>query len=363
MKQLGFTVTELLVAMLIALLVCGSLAVVAGDARAFFRVQPEAADLLQRARVGHEVFVDELSVAGAGLQFGGDPKTLVQWIPPVLPYARATSGLAGSDQEGQAFRDRITLLSVPDQAAQAAVAGAMSTPADAIALAAGPGCGSADPACGFSADQRVLLFDASPAFDIATVRAVAPSSVQLQMTPTPTSAPVSKPYRAADDARLAVVNVITFSFDAAHRQLRRSTGDGVDMPVLDDVVELSFRYFGDPFPPEGPRPPPGEANCLFDAAGVTRLPVLAADDGSLVELPIASFMDGPFCGASPYRFDADLYRIRRVRVRLRLQAAAASLRGSDPLLFRMPGSASSARLQVPDMVLDFDVAPRNLQLR
>jgi hypothetical protein len=404
----GFTITELIVAMLVSMMVCGSLAVLAGDARMMFRVQPETADLLQRARVGHALLLDELSVAGAGLQTGREPQPLVRWIPPVLPYARAVTGTGGSDADGQAFRDRITLLGVPDNAPQASVDGGGATTgggaesgggatttggatpagggggpaasggaasggaassgaaatggaaatADVIPLARGPACGgAADATCGFAEGQRVLLFDSSPAFDIATVQAVSPFTLQL----VPSS--VSKGYRAADDARVAVANVTTFSFDAARRQLRRSTADGIDVPALDDVVELSFRYFADPYPPEGPRPPPGESNCLFEASGVTRLPVLAADDGSLIELPPAAFTDGPFCGTSPYRFDADLYRIRRVHVRLRLQAASASLRGRDPLLFRLPGHASSPGMRIPDMVVEFDIAPRNLQVR
>ncbi len=358
----GFSVSELLVAVLIATVVCGSLAMLASDARAVFRVQPESADLLQRARLGHETLADALSVAGAGLQLGDEPKPLVAWIPAVLPYVR---GVGGSDPEMQAFRDRLTVLSVPDLAPQAPLSGAMSTASDAVPIASSP------PASGFAANQRVLLFDQTPAFDVASVRDVAASRVMLASAsasasgagPAGAADPLSKPYRGADDAHIVMANVTTFSFDAARRQLRRASGDGVDMPVLDEVVDMSFRYFGDPIPPAGPRPPPGEANCLFDAAGITRLPVLADDDGGLAELPIESFTDGPFCGVAPYRFDADLYRVRRVRVRLRLQTASTSLRGRDPLLFQMPGTASSARLQVPDMVLEFDVAPRSLQLR
>ncbi len=354
----GFTVIELLVALLIATVVCGSLAMLASDARAVFRVQPESADLLQRARLGHETLADALLIAGAGLQLGDEPKPLVAWIPTVLPYAR---GVGGSDPEMQAFRDRVTVLSVPDLAPQAALSDAMSTASDDVPIASSP------PASGFAADQRVLLFDQTPAFDVASVRDAAASRVMLASASVSgtagTSDPVSKPYRAADDAHIVMANVTTFSFDAARRQLRRASGDGVDMPVLDEVVDMSFRYFGDPIPPAGPRPPPGESNCLFDAAGITTLAVLADDDDGLAELPIESFTDGPFCGAAPYRFDADLYRVRRVRVRLRLQTASASLRGRDPLLFQLPGTASSARLQVPDMVLEFDIAPRNLQLR
>jgi hypothetical protein len=356
-RDRGFTLTELIVALLVSMMVCGSLAVLASAASRTFRLQPEAADLLQRARAGHEQLVDELTTAGAGIAAGRDPQPLVHWIPAILPDARDPH--------------RLTVITVPNGAPHASLEGEMTLAAgsDVVPLARDASCGSIDDTCGFAAGQHVLLFDASPAFDIATVAALVPPATSraaplaVQLRP----GEASKIWRAADDAHLAVARVTTFSYDAARRQLRRATGDGADVPALDEVVELSFRYFADPFPPEAPRPPPGESNCLFESSGITRLPVLtpdASDDAlSLTEMPLAVLTDGPFCGTPPNRFDADLYRIRRVRVRLRVQAASASLRGSDPLRFQIPGHATIAGLQIPDMVMEMDVTPRNLQVR
>jgi hypothetical protein len=45
-----------------------------------------------------------------------------------------------------------------------------------------------------------------------------------------------------------------------------------------------------------------------------------------------------------------------------VQVAAASLRGSNALLFRNPGTAQESAKQVPDYVVSFDVTPRNLNL-
>lgn len=362
----GFTVMELVVAMCVALVVCGALVMLASDVRTLFRVQPETADVLQRARAGHELLGDEIAAAGAGVPVGADAQPLVRWIPAVLPYVRAATSGSGSDAEMQAFGDRLTLISMPQQASTALIDGATSAAGDLVPIVRDATCGASGgaTACGFSEGQRVLIVDTSPAFDVATVRAIAPTSLRLDAGST------SKRYRAAEQARVAVVRVTTFSFDAGRRRLLRATGDGVDLPALDEVVELSFRYFADPYPPESPRPPPGEANCLFDATGASRLPVLpvaaaAAAGGSAgpVELSLTALSDGPFCGVSPYRFDADLYRVRRVHVRLRVQAASAWLRGFDPRLFRIPGRAIGLSMQVPDMVVEFDVAPRALQVR
>jgi hypothetical protein len=325
----GFTLTELIVAMCVSMIVCGALVVLANEARTIFRVQPETVDLLQRARVGHELLADELSAAGAGITTGRDAEPLVHWIPPVLPSA-----------------DGLTIITIPDMAPQASIDGMTSSSGDIVPIVRDGACGVSDLACGFAEGQRVLLFDASPAFDIATVRGVSPSTVRLD------AGSASKTYRAADDAHIAAVRVTTFSFDPVRHQLRRGNGDGTEDPALDAVAELSFRYFADPYPPESPRPPPGEANCLFDASGLPRLPAPSSGDGSLIELLPASLADGPFCGTFASRFDADLYRLRRVHVRLRVQAASDWLRG-----------LGSRLLPVPDMVVEFDVAPRALQVR
>ena len=74
-------------------------------------------------------------------------------------------------------------------------------------------------------------------------------------------------------------------------------------------------------------------------------------------------VDGPWLpdAAHGARFDADLLRIRRIRVTLRVQAAAAWLRGPASRLFTNGGTAVAPRY-VPDWELTFDVAPRNMNM-
>ena len=60
--------------------------------------------------------------------------------------------------------------------------------------------------------------------------------------------------------------------------------------------------------------------------------------------------------------DADLLRIRRVRFTLRVQTALASLRGPAGLLFTHGGLSRAAGRTVPDVEIQFDVTPRNLNL-
>ncbi len=101
-------------------------------------------------------------------------------------------------------------------------------------------------------------------------------------------------------------------------------------------------------------------SCLFDRSGRPRLRRLSGR-GSLVELNRRRLQNGPWCG-DDNPFDADLYRIRNIRVELRLQAAAPDLRGSDPVLFRRPGSATQAARMVRDYQMSLDVSPRNMSV-
>jgi hypothetical protein len=173
-------------------------------------------------------------------------------------------------------------------------------------------------------------------------------------------------------------------------QLVRYDGDGGgDVPVVDHVVALSFRYFGTPLspanlkPPDsvngpwssyGPRPPlpadqptlymSGE-NCVFqlDAASLPapRLPPLGGT--ALIELTAAQLRDGPWCpdASDPNRFDADLLRVRRVAVTVRAEASATSQRGPAGALFTRAGSARQPGRWVADVEHRFDVAPANLE--
>src|SRR3712207_8894933 len=64
-----------------------------------------------------------------------------------------------------------------------------------------------------------------------------------------------------------------------------------------------------------------------------------------------------------FRSDPDLLRIRKIKVTLRVQVAAESLRGSDPVLFRNPGVARESARQVPDYVVRSEEHTSELQSR
>jgi hypothetical protein len=89
------------------------------------------------------------------------------------------------------------------------------------------------------------------------------------------------------------------------------------------------------------------------------MPVLSGVGGK-TELTGDMLTDGPWCGSGDTRFDADLLRVRRVGVTLRLQAADPATRGVNPMQFRRRGSATNGAAMVADVTVAIDVAPRNL---
>jgi hypothetical protein len=173
-------------------------------------------------------------------------------------------------------------------------------------------------------------------------------------------------------------------------QLMRYDAFDTDLPVVDHIVGMEFQYFGDPLPPQrlrdrpltgsgpwtsyGPSPPevgqdnapwPAGENCVFivdpdSGDHAPRLPVLGG--AGSVPLPETMLTDGPWCpdAFARNRFDADLLRVRRIRVTLRVQVAQESLRGPAGPLFARGGTFNGATRLVPDQEIQFDVAPRNM---
>jgi hypothetical protein len=89
--------------------------------------------------------------------------------------------------------------------------------------------------------------------------------------------------------------------------------------------------------------------------------ILPAAGGTLASLPLAEFTDGPWCGAGSNRFDADLLRVRMVRVNLRVQVSNVMMRGRSTD-FLVPGLNRGPH-SIPDYTMRFDVSPANMALR
>jgi hypothetical protein len=171
-------------------------------------------------------------------------------------------------------------------------------------------------------------------------------------------------------------------------QLMQYDGHASDQPAVEDVIALRVDYFGDPEPPNatvtergdvrvtyGAVPPPlsvddpgdswgaGE-NCTIANAGgqyTARLEPIGPPHITL--LTHSALIDGPWCpdASHAFRFDADLLRVRRVRVQVRLQASRP-FRGLAGSLFANSGSAGDPWRYVPDETITLEIAPRNVNV-
>ncbi len=388
----GFTLTEMMVASAIMITVTGAVFTLMNPASGVFQAQPEVADMQQRMRVGADTLTKDLIMAGAGTYTGASAGALYNYFAPVLPYRR---GDINDDPSANVFYrpDAISVLYVPPTPAQTTVVKTEGNSSQEIVVTAQTNC--PDPKhnglCGFEEGMRVLVIDPETgAFDATTLTNIQDSALHLQH-----SGKLNADY---DSGKAVITQVATHTYylksdnATATYQLMHYDGYQTDLPVVDNVVKLQFEYFGEPQPPQllpnksladtfgpwttyGPKPPalasqvpgwPTGENCAFklqDGRHVPRLGTLAAGFGQ-VKLDPAILKDGPWCpnDTSTNRFDADLLRIRRIRIKLRVQVAQASMRGPAGLLFMKGGTSSSSQRYIPDQEVGFDVTPRNMNL-
>lgn len=350
-RNSGLALAELVVATALSLAISGALMALVRLAASASRTQPEVADVGQRLRNGVDAIVSRLELAGAGAVAGGGSVPFAQRVAVVFPHRRA---LTGGDAPLSAFGDRLTLYAVTEASALAALATPMPSSNAPLALAPVAGCPHSRPTCHFRPGDVVIVIDATGQHDLAAVSAVDATTLSLANG-------LSQPYSSAMGAAVAKADVRSLVYDNARAQLRLTTAAGASQPLVDDVVQFAVAYLGSPLPPVGPRPPPGTANCVLDEAGEPRLPVMPATWGGLAALPAELLGDGPVCGSGRAAFDADLLRVRALRVTLRVQAGHPSFRAVSPRLFRRPGFATDPRSMVPDEEVTFDVALPNVR--
>jgi len=348
----GYTLVEALLALTLTLVVTAGAYALVIDGVGFAQTQPETADIQQRARAAADLLFRDLLAAGAGLDAGPRSGPLVHYLPPLLPRRL---GLRRADASDVVRGDAISIITVPASSSQSILRWGISPDLPELLVEPLAGCPVGRPVCGLSPGDGLLTFDDTGRFDLFTLTGIGGEVGALE------ARRPDRPSAYQPGAAVAAVESRTYSFDSASRQLRQYDGYLSDAPVTDNVVAVEFEYFGDINPPARPRPPDGVANCLFDEAGEIRagLATLVADGGSLARLPLAAFADGPWCGEGANRFDADLLRVRKVRVSLRLQATSQTLRGASED-FSLVGTSRSARRAVSDFTLRFDVSPRNL---
>ena len=405
-SERGFTLIEMLIATGVMLVVTSAIFSMLNPSYGTFQAQPEAADMQQRLRVSADTVQKDLMMAGAGMYTGKMVGTLDAYFSPLLPHKVGTVSpdAAGTfhanPQCPTTCAEAVTIMYVPTTMAQTTISADMPTPSAELKVNAQAGCPIGDDLCGFADGKRVLIMNQTGDYDIFTVTRDQTQALHLQHRDDKftTSYPagswiteiVSATYYLQDDGN-------------GVPQLRYYDGYKTDLPVADNVADFRIEFFGDPSPPlvikpatdpvgpwttYGPRPPaigadnpddiwnPGE-NCIFLVDGTSGLQVprpeiqtLGPPGSEPVLMPASMLTDGPWCPADvntsgdamPNKYDADMLRVRKVRITLRVQVANAVLRGPAGTLFRNAGTSRSGERFVPDQEIRFDIAPRNLNL-
>ena len=362
-SESGYSLVELLISTAIMLVVTGAIFGLVNPSQGTAKVQPEVADLQQRLRVSSDTLFRELMMSGAGTYMGSATGSLINFFAPIIPRKM---GMTTPDSVTSARSDTITLSYVPNTFSQTTIVSPMPNVSAELKVDSLNNCPTGVNLCGFTIGMDAIIFDGSGNFDVFTITQVQDAAAHLQHR----NNDLSTAYGVG--AQVTQIESNTYYWcrpgterpcpDATASQLRRYNGSTEDVALVDNVVELRFDYFGDPNPPVKPKPAIGVESCLFDTSGNSKLPTLATEDGSLASLPLEILKDGPFCGGGANQFDADLYRVRKVRVTLRVQVADSSLRGTDQTLWVNPGKSRSSSTVVRDLGVSFEISPRNLNL-
>lgn len=315
----GFSLIELLVSLALMVLVTIAGLAMLAPATTAGRTQPEFIDVQERGRIAQDVLWRDLYMAGAGLDVGPMAGPLGRLLPPVVPRRL---GLQNADACQVARDDALTILYVPRTTSQTTLREPLSA-GGSLRVALAPNCPPASLLCGLSVGLPVIVFDRQGHFDGFTVTELQSDAARVRAWQAR-----HPPYVYAIGDAVAPIDWHTYYWDTAARQLRHYDGYLTDTPVVDDVVGLNVEYYAD-------------------------------EGGVPARLPLTSLSDGPWRGDGENCYDADLLRIRRVRVRLRLQAGSDMLRGRGAD-FAIAGRSLSAARRLPDFGVWVDVAPRNL---
>jgi hypothetical protein len=288
-------------------------------------------------------------MAGSG-PHPGAARLLAALRAPVIP---AIVGHRRPPTSGPLFAaDAVSVLYVPGGRAPAELASALVGGSSAVDVVPDPRrCpGSRRPraTCGLEPNELALVFDTTGRTDIVRVLDVDATTIHLRAVAG--TAPL--PFEAGSFLMPLVVR--SYYLDRTSDRLRLYDGWASDAPVVDNVVGFTVRYFSraDLHPTDLPAP---AASCLGATPHRPSPPASAPRPDE--ELDPLRLSDGPWCGGRLI-FDADLFRVTRVRIELRLQVADPSLRGRDRRWFVRPGDGRPGRV-IPDVVSVLEVSPRS----
>jgi hypothetical protein len=274
----GHTLVEAVVALGLMLLVMAGVITLVLHTGRLARSHPDRFEAHQRARVALDLITRDLRTAGAGVYLGPATGPLTTAFPAIWPRRIGRGG----DAPTSVRKDALTILTVPDTLAQTRTLGVTGPSSRTLIVDPAAHCTPSRPACGFGVGTTIGVFDPSGRVGLWVVNRVVAQTLSLDALTT-------------SDDELSAGSVVTelvvrgYWRDAGSNQLRYFDGDATDQPVIDGVTALAFQYF---------------------------------DDHG--ELDVGLFADGPWRSSGTTVFDADVLRVRRVRVSLTIVAGVAT---------------------------------------
>lgn len=215
----GFSLVELLLAMAVMVTFSSAVMSLILAGQSIARLQPEAADVQQRARIALQTLGAELALAGAGLDRGPQAGGLAQYFPPIGPSA--DGGL--------------TVWYISGREAQTTLVAPLAPGATDAPIQSAAPCPPSDPGCSFTPASTAIVFDAHGCRDVLRIDAVTATSLQVRAG--------SRGCSYAAGAAIAQGEVRTYRVDPGTRQLlRRDEATGLTSPVLDNVTAMAVEY-------------------------------------------------------------------------------------------------------------------------
>lgn len=215
----GFSLVELLVALVICALVAAAIGALVPPSRAIFEQTPAALELQQRGRTAIDAIAQAVRSAG-----------ITDFVPPMV--------LSGPDPSGERFTQLLAIARALHAAEGTLDADQQGSSGDLL-LSDAP-CPAVNDVCGFRRGASAVIADGSGRFDLFTVMATNQSLNSLS-----SSVAFASPYPSG--SLLVEVDAYTFRLNAepdGSTTLVRETVAGAIQPIVDRVTGLSFRASG-----------------------------------------------------------------------------------------------------------------------
>jgi prepilin-type N-terminal cleavage/methylation domain-containing protein len=341
----GFTMVELLVAAALVLVIAAAVSVLSGGMHRAFDRSMSSGDVTARARAGLAAVAADLHGAGSGVAIGGGLQGLADLTPVVLPR-RSLDNAAIEPPLSAVTVVRAT--GAQGVLRERALAGTLALYLDASAPST-----RQDGTAGLQPGDTALVLDTS------RVESVVIAGVDAAAWLVTLATPLGQTFESG--TFVTAIERTTYGLRSdinGNTRLVRRTSGGAEQPLVDHIGAFELSLWGVAEPPTpgaqagwlpsyGPAAPAldidderdgwaaGE-NCTFatDGAGA-RMPRLGqlGPAGTLVELSPGDLVDGPWCpdALDPEAFDADLLRLRRVDLRMRVDVPADGRARVPPL--------------------------------